>query len=304
MGVNLCCCQAQREYAVKPLDQNDIQSSVESPVGADAKASMSLTATIHQTEPDLGDATDMISTAYMCDHHTKHLCDTVERLVHVLSLYHIYVHEFNEADETHGNLLKKINRNVDDYDLIQLRDDYHHIVSYHEDNKYFMKLLFAKLMTRNREHDIQDLDEINAKLDRDSEKQFFFGHKMSDEIPFLTTLNQVHYDCTRKFNLKRKKSKQQTRDTNDAETVENGAGHGDEANAVENGDDADRNGHHDDGDGGGGDDEELSRHSNSTTNLDVDADDKDVLWPTADAEDDEEEEEEEEARLHNPQNRV
>eukprot|EP00484_Ammonia_sp_Unknown_P001145 CAMPEP_0197023230 /NCGR_PEP_ID=MMETSP1384-20130603/3993_1 /TAXON_ID=29189 /ORGANISM="Ammonia sp." /LENGTH=437 /DNA_ID=CAMNT_0042451421 /DNA_START=149 /DNA_END=1462 /DNA_ORIENTATION=+ len=161
---------------------------------------------------------ETLSDLDLCDQNTSTLCDAADRIANILAIYHRYIVNFNADSSTHTNLLKQIQRSTADYDLISLRDDYHHIVTYHDSNKYFMKLLFASLMAMNRQHDIEDLAEVNQRLDAD---QTHFGHNMHDEISMIQTLNQAHYDCTHKFSLRRKsktKTKASNHGTNHGET--------------------------------------------------------------------------------------
>ena len=81
-------------------------------------------------------------------------------------IYHSYINKYNYDDKNKNkNLLEITDKSLHDYNLINIREDYHHLTTYHEENIKFMNKLYKKLMEINDlKNDINNIDIINNKI--------------------------------------------------------------------------------------------------------------------------------------------
>jgi len=94
--------------------------------------------------------------------------------------------------------------------LLNLRDAYHHLVSFHDANYKFMHKLYNELMVVNKRNGIRDLHEINKKLEKDQASGIYFGYTEFTKISIIQCLNHLHWICTYKF-IHHRCSKQQSK---------------------------------------------------------------------------------------------
>merc|ERR1719461_2205604 len=86
------------------------------------------------------------------------------------------------------------------YDLLNLRDAYHHLVSFHDANYKFMHKLYVDLMAVNKRcNGIDNLHDINKKLEKEQANGLYFGYTEFTQISMIQCLNHLHWICTFKF---------------------------------------------------------------------------------------------------------
>merc|ERR1719461_1661891 len=92
------------------------------------------------------------------------------------------------------------NFQLEHYDLLNLRDAYHHLVSFHDANYKFMHKLYAELMAVNKRcNGIDNLHAINKKLENEQANGLYFGYTEFTQISMIQCLNHLHWICTFKF---------------------------------------------------------------------------------------------------------
>ena len=197
---NFCCCKHantpySKGYDVKALDNNDIQSSIDSPTN---KMNNNNSNSLETNRNHI--ATNTPNTAgekiNLFNEKTLTLDNIANSIINILSIYHLFINNYDINLKNNANLINKINNKIDnEINDETLRNYHYHLMTYYHGNKKLMKLLFETLMDKNNSNGIENLEEINEKLNNDQQKQNYFGHKMDDEIAMIQTLNKLHFDC-------------------------------------------------------------------------------------------------------------
>merc|ERR1719203_104113 len=117
-------------------------------------------------------------------------------IIHTLSNYHAFIHAYDANKQTIAHATFQLEH----YDLLNLRDAYHHLVSFHDANYKFMHKLYDELMAVNkRANGIVNLHQINKKLEKDQANGLYFGYTDFTQKSMIQCLNHLHWICTFKF---------------------------------------------------------------------------------------------------------
>eukprot|EP01084_Bolivina_argentea_P238965 401537_1 len=204
MGSCNCCCKSTRcgksrnnikvikESIQKSDIDNDNMHSIKPMLKASEDESLS------DEDNTNAEEEEHISEMLLCDETIIELCPISLKIINILSIYHLFINKYTKENLS-NNICEIISDKMNDYDLINLRNDYHHIITYHDSNNIFMKQLFNKLMIFNINNGINNLKSINNKLEIDENTNYHFGHLNDDEISMIQCLNQIHHDCTHKY---------------------------------------------------------------------------------------------------------
>ena len=201
MGTTICCCQSRDKVQFDEMELNEIPGITPTD---DMPNKPQPQFTHHMTRSSNSGTLEgmhMISEMALCDEHTDELCPTTLRVISILSLYHQFIVDYDPMSINNENIMDLIDQSLNEYILPNLRDDVHHIQSYHESNAKYMMLLYMKLIEFNNElaNPIRDLSAISRAITEDQEHRSYFGHKMLDEIAMIQLLNQIHDDFTNPF---------------------------------------------------------------------------------------------------------
>ena len=198
--MGICCCKnINRNSSSADNIKSAASSSPTSESSTDESQPMFALKSAHEftSEEDEDDSSHFnlsMTEPIMCADATSELCPIAMDIIHMLSNYHVFINKHANSKNAASTQFE-----LNQYDLLNLRDSYHHLISFHDSNTQFMRKLFNELMQINAQNGIYNLYDINNKIEKDQEKRRYFGNTMYRNISIIQTLNHLHWTVTNKF---------------------------------------------------------------------------------------------------------